>query len=618
MSDIKQYEPLWGSWHVDSLIGEGSFGKVYKVHKEEFGQVYYSAVKIISIPQNETDLRQMRSEGMDDASARSYYQALVSDIIQEIRLMSDFRGNSNIVSFEDHKVIERQEEIGWDILIRMELLTGLNEHAMEKPFSQEDIIKLGVHICRALELCAQKNTIHRDIKPDNIFVSRFGEYKLGDFGIARQIERTMSGLSKKGTYTYMAPEVFKGEEYGASVDTYSLGIVMYRFLNRNRTPFLPEFPTPITPRDRDEALQRRMKGEAPPPIPGVSPAVNAIMSKMCAFDRKQRFSSPTEVREVLENALSGRSASVASPAADARTAGEAASRSVASAVDRSGAAAPPRFAVSATGQPAVSATGQSAASAVDQPAASATGRSGTVASSRFAVSAQAPHPPLTSERTAGVFGVAIAGEASADRTAGVFEAPAAGRASGARTAEREKTGAAEVMIGQSIDFGSHKWRVLDIVGNKALIITEGIITVKPYSTKYEKKPWQTCSLRQWLNGEFYNRFSLNAQMRIANTSMAGSDKIFLLSLTEIHKYFPDNKSRIARLTAQAAKEMQIWAIRNDYDWEFSEGEAHWWWVLDYSVVHIDGNGSFRLHSIGDIINELGGVRPALWLNLDYS
>ncbi|MDR1204699.1 MAG: serine/threonine protein kinase, partial [Peptococcaceae bacterium] len=106
MSDIKQYEPLWGSWYVDSLIGEGSFGKVYKVHKEEFGQTYYSAVKIISIPQNETDLRQMRSEGMDDASARSYYQALVSDIIQEIRLMSEFRGNSNIVSFEDHRVIE--------------------------------------------------------------------------------------------------------------------------------------------------------------------------------------------------------------------------------------------------------------------------------------------------------------------------------------------------------------------------------------------------------------------------------------------------------------------------------------------------------------------------------
>ena len=76
----------------------------------------------------------------------------------------------------------------------------------------------------------------------------------------------MSGLSKKGTYTYMAPEVFKGEEYGPSVDLYSLGIVMYRYLNKNRTPFLPPFPDPISPRDRDEALRLRMSGEKLPDL----------------------------------------------------------------------------------------------------------------------------------------------------------------------------------------------------------------------------------------------------------------------------------------------------------------------------------------------------------------
>jgi len=300
MTNIKQYEPLWGSWHVDSLIGEGSFGKVYKVSREEFGQTYYSAVKIISIPQNDADLRQMRGEGMDEASARSYFHAFVADIIQEITLMSEFRGNSNIVSFEDHKVIEKTGEIGWDILIRMELLRSLSDYIIEKPLSEKDVVKLGMDICRALELCAIKSTIHRDIKPDNIFISQYGDYKLGDFGIARQIERTMSGLSKKGTYTYMAPEVFRGYEYGASVDTYSLGIVMYRFLNQGRTPFLPDFPDVITPRDRDESLRRRMNGEALPPIKGIEPKLNEIVMKACAFDRKARFVSPTEMRKVLE------------------------------------------------------------------------------------------------------------------------------------------------------------------------------------------------------------------------------------------------------------------------------------------------------------------------------
>ena len=300
MSNIKKYEPLWGAWYVDSLIGEGSYGKVYKVMREEFGKTYYSAVKAISIPQNDADLRQIQGEGMDDASLRSYFHAFVTDIILEIDLMSEFRGNSNIVSFEDHKVIENPDRIGWDILIRMELLKSLTEYVTEKPLTRDEVIKLGIHICRALELCALKNTIHRDIKPDNIFISQYGDFKLGDFGIARQIERTSSGLSKKGTYTYMAPEVFTGQKYGSCVDMYSLGIVMYRFLNQNRTPFLPDFPKPITPRNRDEALERRMGGEPLPIINGAGAELNAIVLKACEFDRGRRFASPTEMRKALE------------------------------------------------------------------------------------------------------------------------------------------------------------------------------------------------------------------------------------------------------------------------------------------------------------------------------
>ena len=313
MDRIQQYVPLWGAWHVESLIGEGSFGKVYKVRKEEFGQAQESAVKLISIPQNPDDLRQMRSEGMNEASARSYFLAFVSDIVQEIRLLSEFRGNSHIVSLEDYKVIEKTDELGWDILIRMELLQSLTDAMLETSLSADEVAKLGIHICKALELCATNNIIHRDIKPDNIFISKYGDYKLGDFGIARQIERTMSGLSKKGTYTYMAPEVFKGEEYGATVDTYSLGIVMYRLLNKNRTPFLPGYPAVIAPSDRDVALQKRMKGQAlPPPVEG-SEALKAVVLKACAFDRRQRYASATEMRQALEAVAGGAAAFAAAP-----------------------------------------------------------------------------------------------------------------------------------------------------------------------------------------------------------------------------------------------------------------------------------------------------------------
>jgi serine/threonine-protein kinase len=308
MSDIKKYEPLWGTWYIETLLGEGGFGKVYKIRREEFGNTYYSAVKIIPIPQNNSELRQMQREGLDDAAIKEFLYALVTDIIKEINLMGQFKGNSHIVSLEDHQVIDRSAPvsrttnyelqtatIGWDILMRMELLTSLTDHIGRTPPSPAGVVKLGIHMCRALELCALRNTVHRDIKPDNIFISAYGDYKLGDFGIARQLERTSSGLSKKGTYTYMAPEVFRGEQYGTSVDTYSLGLVMYCLLNQNRAPFLPGYPQPIMPHHRDEALQKRLSGLAVPKLKNVPAELNNIVLTACAYNRQERFASPTDI-----------------------------------------------------------------------------------------------------------------------------------------------------------------------------------------------------------------------------------------------------------------------------------------------------------------------------------
>ena len=121
----------------------------------------------------------------------------------------------------------------------------------EEVLPEKETIKLGIDLCKALEYCQQLNIIHRDIKPENIFVSRFGDFKLGDFGIARELEKTMSSLSKKGTYSYMAPEMYKGERYDNSVDIYSLGIVLYKIMNKNRLPFLNLEKQLITYRDKE-------------------------------------------------------------------------------------------------------------------------------------------------------------------------------------------------------------------------------------------------------------------------------------------------------------------------------------------------------------------------------
>ena len=291
---------VFDKWKICRELGQGSYGTVYEIQREDFGGVYKAALKVITVPQSGKELQSVLDEGMTPPQAKQYFYSVVEDIGRECAIMSRLKGTGNIVSYEDHAVLRHPDGIGWDILIRMELLHPLLPYVYQHPMARRDIIRLGIDICKALELCQRYNIIHRDIKPENIFISDNGDYKLGDFGIARTIERTSSGLSKKGTYSYMAPEVYAGKEYGFSVDTYSLGLVLYRMLNKNRGPFLPQPPEAITFSSREQALARRMSGEAlPRPFYGEG-RLGEIVLKACAFDPKDRYSSPQQLRQELE------------------------------------------------------------------------------------------------------------------------------------------------------------------------------------------------------------------------------------------------------------------------------------------------------------------------------
>lgn len=187
----------------------------------------------------------------------------------------------------------------------MELLTPLEQYLKDHPLSQAEVLRLGIDVCKALEVCAKNNIIHRDIKPANIFVSPNGDFKLGDFGVAREMEKTTMNLSRKGTYAYMAPEVFNCKPYKASADIYSLGIVLYALLNGNRTPFLPPAPNTITLHDRTAAQQQQLQGKALPSIAGVPDAVNKVILRMCSGNPNARYQKAEELRTILEKLLAG-------------------------------------------------------------------------------------------------------------------------------------------------------------------------------------------------------------------------------------------------------------------------------------------------------------------------
>jgi serine/threonine protein kinase/lipopolysaccharide biosynthesis regulator YciM len=297
--ELQQHYP---DWEIVKPLGEGSFEQVYEIKRSVFATEQHAALKVIRIPKSRGEVARAQSEGMDETSLSAYFHGFVQSLSDEIALLSRLKGNSNIVSYEDHQIIPNPagEGVGWTILIRMELLTPLLEHMRTQPLHQREVLQLGLDLCRALALCQREHIIHRDIKPDNIFVSQNGDYKLGDFGVARELEQTAAGLSRKGTFTYMAPEVFNGQAYNSTVDIYSLGVVLYALLNGGRTPFLPPAPQPIKPADREQAQARQLSGEALPPLAGVNPLWDEIIAKACAHEPKQRYQSAGELAEALQ------------------------------------------------------------------------------------------------------------------------------------------------------------------------------------------------------------------------------------------------------------------------------------------------------------------------------
>ena len=305
MNNSIDLSAAWPEWKGVKPINRGAYGVVYEAIRTDHGVESHAAIKVISIPQDESEIDSLRSIGLFPNESKTFLKEVVDEFTNEIQIMESFKGSQNIVSVEDYKVIEKINRVGWDIYIRMELLTPLTTYISDKTLSEREVIGLGCDICSALERCAQRNVIHRDIKPDNIFINEFGDYKLGDFGIARKLENVTGGLSQKGTYNYMAPEVEKGSSYDATVDIYSLGIVLYWLLNKKRLPFVSTEKKLLSPRDLVTANRRRLDGEPLPAPCNASPAMAEVILKACDPDPRKRFASAKEMKNALKTVAEG-------------------------------------------------------------------------------------------------------------------------------------------------------------------------------------------------------------------------------------------------------------------------------------------------------------------------
>ncbi len=273
---------LGGRYELGQVLGRGGMAEVYLAHDTRLGRTV--AVK-----------------------------TLRTDMARDPSFQARFRREAQSAASLNHPAIVAVYDTGEDYIdgvsipyIVMEYVDGstLREllHSGRK-LLPERTLEMCTGILQALEYSHRSGIVHRDIKPANVMLTRTGQVKVMDFGIARAMGDSGMTMTQTaaviGTAQYLSPEQAKGEQVDARSDLYSTGCLLYELLT-GRPPFVGDSPVAVA--------YQHVREEAQPPSafdPEVTPEMDAIVMKALVKDPDYRYQSADEMRADIDAALEG-------------------------------------------------------------------------------------------------------------------------------------------------------------------------------------------------------------------------------------------------------------------------------------------------------------------------
>ncbi|MEU9043236.1 MULTISPECIES: Stk1 family PASTA domain-containing Ser/Thr kinase [unclassified Kitasatospora] len=283
---------LGGRYELGGVLGRGGMAEVYLAHDTRLGRSV--AVK-----------------------------TLRADMARDPSFQARFRREAQSAASLNHPAIVAVYDTGEDYIdgisipyIVMEYVEGSTLRELlhsGRRLLPERALEMTIGILQALEYSHRAGIVHRDIKPANVMLTRQGNVKVMDFGIARAMGdagMTMTQTSAViGTAQYLSPEQAKGEQVDARSDLYSTGCLLYELLTV-RPPFVGDSPVAV-------AYQHVREEPQPPSVfdPEVRPEIDAIVLKALAKDRDYRYQSADEMRDDIERFLDGLPVAAAQQAA---------------------------------------------------------------------------------------------------------------------------------------------------------------------------------------------------------------------------------------------------------------------------------------------------------------
>ncbi|MFC5719715.1 Stk1 family PASTA domain-containing Ser/Thr kinase [Streptomyces gamaensis] len=274
---------LGGRYELGSVLGRGGMAEVYLAHDTRLGRTV--AVKTLRV-----------------------------DLARDPSFQARFRREAQSAASLNHPSIVAVYDTGEDYVdgvsipyIVMEYVDGSTLRELlhsGRRLLPERSLEMTIGVLQALEYSHRAGIVHRDIKPANVMLTRTGQVKVMDFGIARAMGDAGMTMTQTaaviGTAQYLSPEQAKGEQVDARSDLYSTGCLLYELLTV-RPPFIGDSPVAV-------AYQHVREEPNPPSAfdPEISPEIDAIVLKALVKDPDYRYQTADEMRADIEACLEGR------------------------------------------------------------------------------------------------------------------------------------------------------------------------------------------------------------------------------------------------------------------------------------------------------------------------
>jgi eukaryotic-like serine/threonine-protein kinase len=273
---------LGGRYELDGIVGRGGMAEVFRAR----------------------DIRLDRIVGV---------KTLRDDLARDQTFQARFRREAQSAASLNHPSIVAVYDTGEDMVgntpvpyIVMEFVDGRTLRDLlrdDRRLLPERAAEITDGVLRALDYSHRNGIVHRDIKPGNVMLTRSGDVKVMDFGIARAVSDAQATMTQTaqviGTAQYLSPEQARGERVDARSDLYSAGCLLYELLT-GRPPFTGDSPV---------AIAYQHVREAPVPPSRIDPELpawcDAIVLKAMEKDPADRYQSAGEMRNDIQRALSG-------------------------------------------------------------------------------------------------------------------------------------------------------------------------------------------------------------------------------------------------------------------------------------------------------------------------